>query len=442
MNYSQSRKIDPFKKQRFKTDGTILDNDRVEIGPTDLAFKEWKEAGLEIPNLPKMRFDRVERLKAQIKERNLDGVLVFDPLNIRYITDSTNMQLWNTHNPFRACFINPDGYIILWDYKGIDMLSSFNPLVNEARRSSSMFYFANGDRIDDDAKSFAEEIISVLNEHSQGGRRLAVDKIQIHGLRALDKSGIEVLDGEEVMEKSRSIKTSEEIKAMRCAAYSCDIVLQKMRDAVSPGLSENDIWAVMHAENIKRGGEWIETRLLATGQRTNPWFQECGPRILQNNEILAFDTDLIGCYGICVDISRTWFVGNKEPNKSQKVLYSEAYAQIVENTKIIKPGETLKNLVFKGRPLPEKYVEQRYSCKMHGVGLCDEWPSIRYPIDYQEGAFEGFLEPGMVLCVETYIGEVGGLDGVKLEDQVLVTDDGYEVISKYPYEDNLILNNF
>jgi len=79
---------------------------------------------------------------------------------------------------------------------------------------------------------------------------------------------------------------------------------------------------------------------------------------------------------------------------------------------------------------------------MHGVGLCDEWPSIRYPIDYQEGAFEGFLEPGMVLCVETYIGEVGGLDGVKLEDQVLVTDDGYEVISKYPYEDNLILNNF
>ena len=129
MNYSQSRKINPYKNQRFKPDGTILDNDRVEIGPTDLAFKEWMEAGLEIPNLPKMRFDRVERLKTQIKERNLDGVLVFDPLNIRYITDSTNMQLWNSHNPFRACFINPDGYIILWDYKGIDMLSSFNPLV-------------------------------------------------------------------------------------------------------------------------------------------------------------------------------------------------------------------------------------------------------------------------------------------------------------------------
>ena len=70
-------------------------------------------------------------------------------------------------------------------------------------------------------------------------------------------------------------------------------------------MSENDIWAVLHAENIRRGGEWIETRLLASGPRTNPWFQECGPRIVQNNEILAFDTDLVGSYGICVDISRT-----------------------------------------------------------------------------------------------------------------------------------------
>jgi hypothetical protein len=65
--------------------------------------------------------------------------------------------------------------------------------------------------------------------------------------------------------------------------------------ATRPGLTEDDIWAVLHAENIRRGGEWIETRLLASGPRTNPWFQECGPRTIQQNEIVAFDTDLIGC---------------------------------------------------------------------------------------------------------------------------------------------------
>ena len=62
--------------------------------------------------------------------------------------------------------------------------------------------------------------------------------------------------------------------------------------------------------------KWIETRLLASGPRTNPWFQECGPRLIQNNEIVAFDTDLIGCYGICIDISRTWWVGDARPTNA------------------------------------------------------------------------------------------------------------------------------
>ena len=110
-----------------------------------------------------------------------------------------------------------------------------------------------------------------------------------------------------------------------------------------------------------------------------------------------------------------------------------------ENTEIIKPGNNMKELVFKGRKLPEKYNELRYSCKMHGVGLCDEWPLIAYPSDYVEGAFEDELEPGMVLCVEAYIGEVGGLEGVKLEDQILVTENGFENLTSYPFEKDLII---
>jgi Xaa-Pro aminopeptidase len=215
--------------------------------------------------------------------------------------------------------------------------------------------------------------------------------------------------------------------------------MHEMRKHCLPGVTENDIWAVLHSENIKRGGEWIETRLLSSGQRTNPWFQECGPRVIQNNEILAFDTDLIGCYGICVDISRTWFVGNKKNiTTKQKELYTEAYLQIKENTSIIKPGINIKDLVFGGRQLPKKYEELRYSCKMHGVGLCDEWPLVQYPIDYVEGAFDAILEPGMVLCVEAYIGEVNGLEGIKLEDQVLITENGYENLTNFPFENDLI----
>ena len=435
-----NRKINPtYKKSSIKLDGSPNFNDRVEIGPTELAFDEWIKAGIEIPNLKKMREFRVNRLIKELNKRDLDGVLVFDPLNIRYITDTTNMQLWNSHNPFRACFISNEGYIILWDYKGLNLLSSFNPLVKEVRNSASMFYFANGDKTKSDAQKFALEIKDILNGKNKGTHRLAVDKIQIHGLRALESQGLEIHDGEEVMERTRSIKGEEEIKAMKCAIHSCEMGMYEMKKHCLPGKTENDIWAVLHSENIKRGGEWIETRLLASGQRTNPWFQECGPRIIQNNEILAFDTDLIGCYGICVDISRTWFIGDKiNITPKQKELYTEAYLQIKENTSIIKPGMNIKELVFGGRELPKKYEELRYSCKMHGVGLCDEWPLVQYPIDYVEGAFDAILEPGMVLCVEAYIGEEGGFEGIKLEDQVLITDTGHKNLTNFPFEKDLM----
>jgi len=435
-----NRKINPtYKKSSIKLDGSPNFNDRVEIGPTELAFDEWVKAGIEIPNLKKMREFRVNRLIKELNKRDLDGVLVFDPLNIRYITDTTNMQLWNSHNPFRACFMSNEGYIILWDYKGLNLLSSFNPLVKEVRNSASMFYFANGDKTKSDAQKFALEIKDILIGKNKGTHRLAVDKIQIHGLRALESQGLEIHDGEEVMERTRSIKGEEEIKAMKCAIHSCEMGMYEMKKHCLPGKTENDIWAVLHSEKIKRGGEWIETRLLASGQRTNPWFQECGPRIIQNNEILAFDTDLIGCYGICVDISRTWFVGDKvNITPKQKELYTEAYLQIKENTSIIKPGINIKELVFGGRELPKKYEELRYSCKMHGVGLCDEWPLVQYPIDYVEGAFDAILEPGMVLCVEAYIGEDGGFEGIKLEDQVLITETGHKNLTNFPFEKDLM----
>ena len=75
---------------------------------------------------------------------------------------------------------------------------------------------------------------------------------------------------------------------------------------------------------------------------------------------------------------------------------------------------------------------------MHGVGLCDEWPSIYYPVDYLEGAFDYTLEPGMVFCSEVYIGAVGGSEGVKLEEQVLVTEDGFENMSACPFDERLL----
>ena len=443
-HFRDSRKIDP-SQGTLLGDNTPNNNNRVEIGPTKLAFNEWEKSGLKLPNLPRMREFRWKRLTDHIVQRGYGGLLMFDPLNIRYATDSTNMQLWNTHNPFRAVLLCSDGYMVIWDYKNSPFLSEFNPLVKEQRSGADLFYFDRGDKIDIAADKFSNEVRTLITEHSDSNMRLAVDKIMLHGLRSLEAQGFEIMEGEEVTEKCRSIKGEDEILAMRCASEACEnavaIMEQKARIDVPKGnTSEDDIWAVLHAENIKRGGEWIETRLLASGPRTNPWFQECGPRIVQNNEILAFDTDLVGSYGICVDISRTWWIGDKPPRPDMIYAMQHAHEHIMYNMDLLRPGIHMRDLTFNAHKLDKNFQNGKYGCLMHGVGLCDEWPLIAYPDKFVEGAYDYVLEPGMVLCVEALVSPENGDFSIKLEDQVLITENGYENLTKYPFDPILMGN--
>ena len=99
-----NRKIDPSRRAHLKPDGTADLNNRVEIEPTKLAFSEWEQAGLCVPDLPSLRHYRLSRLQQQVISYDCAGLLLFDPLNIRYATDTTNMQLWIAHNAARACF--------------------------------------------------------------------------------------------------------------------------------------------------------------------------------------------------------------------------------------------------------------------------------------------------------------------------------------------------
>ena len=194
------------------------------------------------------------------------------------------------------------------------------------------------------------------------------------------------------------------------------------------------MWAALHAGNIKRGGEWIETRLLASGPRTNPWFQECGPRIMAAGDMLAFDTDLVGTYGYCCDISRSWIVGDAPPTANQKQLYQIAYEHIITNMGLIEAGMSFAEMTNIAHRLPEAYRALRYGVLAHGIGLCDEYPSVRYPEDVEAHGYGGVFEVGMTLSVEAYVGAVDGQEGVKLEEQVVVTDNGVVPLSSYRYE--------
>ncbi|WP_079228693.1 dimethylsulfonioproprionate lyase DddP [Pseudomonas putida] len=437
---AQARRIDPSRQRAaaLKADGSVDDNDRTEIGPTPLAFAEWANLGLQAPHLPSMREYRLQRIREQLIARDLGGILLFDPLNIRYATDTTNMQLWTTHNPARACFVAASGHVVLWDFHGCDHLSAHLPLVSELRSGASFFYFETGDRTEEHARRFCAQVDEILRSHAGNNRRLAVDRIEVAGLRALDALGVQVQNGQEVTEFARMIKGPDEILAMRCAVASCEASIAEMRQAMRAGATENDVWAALHAGNIRRGGEWIETRILSSGPRTNPWYQESGPRVLGDGDLLSFDTDLVGVYGFCVDMSRSWICGDVEPTAEQKRLYRIAHEHIHVNAEMVRPGARFTDLTRNGHRLPQSCRAQRYGVMFHGVGLCDEYPCIRYPEDLESYGYEGELQAGMALCVEAYVGEVGGRDGIKLENQLLVTETGFELLTHYPFEDSFL----
>jgi Xaa-Pro aminopeptidase len=428
------RKIDPVRRKALKADGTVVDNYRVETGPTDLAFTEWAAAGLTVPDLPALRAYRLSRLQAEIQRHDCAGLLLFDPINIRYATDSSNMQLWTAHNPARAAFVPPAGKAVLWDFMNCTHLTDHLPLIGEVRHGASFFYFETGDQTAAAARAFAGQIYDLVRHYGGKNRRLAVDRMEHAGFVALADLGVACTDGQPLTELARAVKNTNEIAAIRCAIHACESAMAEMRQQMEPGLSESAVWAALHAGNIRRGGEWIEARLMASGPRTNPWFQECGPRRIKAGDLLAFDTDMVGTYGYCCDISRTWLVGDGTPTATKKRLYQVAYDHIMTNIDRLEPGMRFGDMSRVAHRLPAAYRARRYPVLAHGVGLCDEYPAIRYPEDVDTHGYGGAFEVGMTLSVEAYIGAVDGKEGVKLEEQVVITDSGAVPLSCYPYE--------
>ena len=219
---------------------------------------------------------------------------------------------------------------------------------------------------------------------------------------------------------------------MKAAIEVAEIGVAKMRNELKAGMTEDELWSILHKTNIEHGGEWIECRILSSGERTNPWMQESSNKIIQSGEIVSFDTDMVGPYGYCADISRAFVEGNKF-NDEQKKLYSMAVDQINHNYRIIKPGVSFKEFTERSWTLPDEYYGNRYSVMLHGIGMCDEWPAIRYPTD--GGQRNGCFEKNMTITLESYIGKVGGKEGVKLEQQYLVGENGLELMSHHPLED-------
>ena len=381
-------------------------------------------------NFKKLRSYRLDRVKKELEKNNLEACILFDPVNVRYALDTVNMSIYNMHNLTRYCFIPVNGPVILYEYFNCEGLSSHLNLINEIRPAITWDYFSNGDQAGAQLEKWINEVKDLTNSHCKS-KKLAIDVINGPAVTALNKAGIEIVDAKLILEQARVIKSPEELKCMKASIEVAEIGINKMREKLKAGMTEDELWSILHKTNIEHGGEWIECRILSSGSRTNPWMQESSNKVIQNGEIVSFDTDMVGPYGYCADISRAFVEGHKF-NNDQKKLYQMGVEHIDHNARLIKPGMSFKEFTEKSWKLPEEYYGNRYPCMVHGIGLCDEWPLIKYPTD--GGQREGNFEKNMTITVETYIGKVGGKEGIKLEQQYLVGENNLELMSHHPLE--------
>ena len=383
-----------------------------------------------------VRAYRLNRVRQLAEAEDVAAILLFDPVNIRYANGSRNMQVWTMHNFCRYALILSNGPSIMFDGTTGQHLLKGLGTIDEIRPAWSTDYLVTGYRTEEISSKWAFEIAALLKSHAGINKRLAIDRLDVATARALQDAGLQLVDAKKITEHARSIKSLEEIRALKQSLQTCEAAMADLQDRVSPGMSEQQALAILLKGSIERGGEYPETRLMTSGPRTNPWFQETSDRVIEAGDFLSFDTDLIGPMGFYNDISRSWVIGDVKPTDEQRKLYQVSRAQLETNTSLLQPGMQFLEFAAKAYELPEQYLANRYADVGHGCGLGVEYPFLWYPEDEALGAYDGTFEENMVVCIESYVGASGGTQGVKLEQPVWITADGPVVLSDYPLEDS------
>ncbi|UES41126.1 M24 family metallopeptidase [Roseibium aggregatum] len=390
-------------------------------------------------DLVAVRTYRQQRVRQKMAEYGVDAVILSDPVNIRYATGTRNMQVFSMRNAPSRYLLLTQNRSILFEFTGCLHLGEGYETVDEVRPSKTASFVAAGPHIAERERAWVAEMADTIHELTGlKDATVGLERLNAGTAIALKEAGLNVVDAQQPVEMARAIKSPEEMKCVIASLRATEIGVGKLREAIRPGLTEAELWSVLHKSIIAQNGDYVETRLLNAGARTNPWFQETSDNVIGPNELIALDTDVVGCHGYYADFSRTFHSGPDRPTDIQRELYKVAYEQVHYNMGILKPGMSFREYADRAWNIPDRYYANRYYLSAHGCGMTGEYPYLYHHGDFPDAGYDGVVEPGMTLCVESYIGEDGAKEGVKLEQQVLITETGIETLSRFPFEAHLL----
>ena len=394
---------------------------------------DWEER----VNIERLRQDRLNRIKSALKKSELGALLCFDMNNIRYIT-ATHIGTWAMDKLVRFSLLAQDDEPILWDFGSAARHHQiYCPWLGERSRAGISTLRGATHPGSGLAEDVAKKIKLELERRKLHNEPVGVDVIEMPVLFALQAQGIKVVDGQQLMHEVRKIKTQDEITLLNTATMMVDAAYDELYRFMKPGVKENECVGVVSKVLYDLGSEHVEGVNAISGERCSPHPHVYTDRVLRPGDPAFFDI-LHSFNGYRTCYYRTFAVGSASPSMVDAYKRSRDYMDAAIS--IVKPGITTADVV-KLWPKAQEFgfanEEAAFALQYgHGVGLSIwEKPifSRLVSLDHPE-----VIEEGMVFALETYWPASDGWSAARLEEEVVVTKDGCEVITRFPSEKLLV----
>jgi Xaa-Pro aminopeptidase len=390
-------------------------------------------------DLDRLRRERLSRLKDALDRSELAAVLAFDFSNIRYMT-ATHIGTWAVDKLIRFALLVRGGEPIVWDFgSAAKHHQLYNPWLDGAQRARAGISTLRGAFHPEAgiAADVARKVAAEMHDHGVADGPLGVDVVEMPILSALRDEGIDVVDGQQLFLEARRIKTPDEISLLTQACSMVDAAYEELYDYLRPGVRENETVGLVSKVLYGLGSEYVEGVNAISGERCSPHPHVYSDRIIRPGDPAFFDI-LHSHLGYRTCYYRCFAVGSASP--AMRDAYVRCREYMDQAIALVKPGATTADIVSVwpraeefGFPDEMAAFALQYG---HGVGLSIwEKPifSRLVSLDHPET-----LEVGMVFALETYWPGSDGWSAARIEEELVVTPTGCEVITKFPAEELLV----
>jgi Xaa-Pro aminopeptidase len=398
-------------------------------------------------DMSRLRAERLARLTAELERSSLGAVLTFDFHNIRYMT-GTHIGTWAMDKMIRFAVLPQGGAPVLWDFGSAARHHQlYAPWLDAAHPDREAEHYGARAGISTlrgaispsagRAEDVAAKVYQVLADHGLTKQPLGVDIIEPPVMFALQAMGIDVVDGQQVFLEARKIKTVDEVGLLTQAASMVDSAYESLYEFLRPGVRENECVGLVSKVLYDLGSEHVEGVNAISGERCSPHPHVFSDRLIRPGDPAFFDI-LHSFMGYRTCYYRTFAVGSASPGMADAYKICRDYMD--QAISLVKPGATTADIVSVwptaqefGFPDEEAAFALQYG---HGVGL-SIWER---PIFSRLTSLDApeVLEEGMVFALETYWPAADGWGAARIEEEVVVTADGAQVITKFPAEELLV----